>query len=147
MAEVVANCRKSFGVSLRMCYHCTVFKRYLSVFLVLLIISQTLVNVGIGVYYHINKTYITQKLCENRSNPKLHCNGHCYLSKQLKKAEEGAKKQAQNFFKEKDEIITTDIKILPEKHFPNYTVTQFKTTATSLYFSDNYKRLIKPPTV
>jgi hypothetical protein len=36
--------------------------------------------------YAINKEYITKNLCENRSKPKLNCNGKCHLMKQLKKA-------------------------------------------------------------
>lgn len=38
--------------------------------------------------YHINKKSITEKYCENRDKPQMHCNGHCYLAKQLKQAEE-----------------------------------------------------------
>lgn len=29
---------------------------------------------------------MAEKLCENKANPLLNCNGQCYLSKQLKKA-------------------------------------------------------------
>ena len=41
--------------------------------------------------YAINKEYISKNLCENRSKPKLNCNGKCHLMKQLKKA--GAENQ------------------------------------------------------
>jgi hypothetical protein len=36
--------------------------------------------------YAINKEYISKNLCENRTKPKLNCNGKCHLMKQLKKA-------------------------------------------------------------
>lgn len=49
---------------------------------------------------------ITQKLCVNKNKPQLHCNGKCYLSKQLKKAAENEKKQSQSLL-EKDEMIST----------------------------------------
>lgn len=68
-------------------------------------LSQALVNVGIGVYYELNKEYIAQKLCENRTNPQLHCNGHCYLSKQLKKAEEGSNKSQSQSEKANEEVL------------------------------------------
>jgi hypothetical protein len=42
----------------------------------------TLVN------WKINQDEITEKYCENKSQPMLNCNGKCYLSKQLKKQEE-----------------------------------------------------------
>jgi hypothetical protein len=36
--------------------------------------------------YEINKKYIAEVLCENKDKPMMHCNGKCYLKKQLKKA-------------------------------------------------------------
>jgi len=36
------------------------------------------------VEYAINKSYIVQYLCENRDEPRLKCDGKCYLAKQLK---------------------------------------------------------------
>jgi hypothetical protein len=39
---------------------------------------------GTIAYYHANKDYIARVLCENRDKPQLHCNGQCYLAKQLK---------------------------------------------------------------
>jgi|SRR5436190_7564802 len=37
--------------------------------------------------YDINQQYISKELCLNKTNPSIHCNGHCYLSKQLAKEE------------------------------------------------------------
>ncbi len=61
-------------------------------------------------YYHINKEYISQKLCENRNNPAMHCNGHCFLSKQLKKAEERATKQSQSIKNQEEQVLVFDEK-------------------------------------
>ncbi len=36
--------------------------------------------------YIVNYNYIRTELCENRDKPEMHCNGKCYLKKQLKKA-------------------------------------------------------------
>lgn len=85
-------------------YVCPALKKLLVFFLTVSILSQALVNVCIVGYYHINKQYITEKLCVNKSKPSLGCNGHCYLSKQLQKAEDGERKQL-NILKEKDEIL------------------------------------------
>lgn len=38
--------------------------------------------------YQINKKEIAETRCENRDKPEMHCNGQCYLAKQLKKAEQ-----------------------------------------------------------
>jgi len=44
-------------------------------------------------------------LCINREKPMSTCNGKCYLSKQLKKAEEQEKKQAPTSKKERLEVV------------------------------------------
>ncbi|REC49033.1 hypothetical protein [Chryseobacterium pennipullorum] len=36
--------------------------------------------------YAVNYNYIVNTLCVNKSKPELHCNGKCYLSKELAKA-------------------------------------------------------------
>ena len=110
----------------------------------MLIISQMMVNVGIGVYYHINKEYITKQLCINKNNPSLHCNGHCYLSKQLKKAEEGEKQSTQSF-KEKDEIFSNEMYDVSIAYFPAYYVTHFALDNTAKPLAANSNALLKPP--
>jgi hypothetical protein len=35
--------------------------------------------------FELNKNYIARTLCVNRNKPFMHCNGHCYLNKQLQK--------------------------------------------------------------
>ena len=44
--------------------------------------------------YAINKDYIAKNLCENRSKPKLHCNGKCQLAKKLAAEEEQSSKSS-----------------------------------------------------
>jgi hypothetical protein len=38
--------------------------------------------------YSVNKSFITNHLCENRLKPEIHCAGKCYLNKQLAKSNE-----------------------------------------------------------
>ncbi len=38
--------------------------------------------------YAVNKNYIAKVLCVNKKKPELHCNGKCYLNRQLKKVNE-----------------------------------------------------------
>ena len=70
------------------------------------ILAQGMASLGLCAYYEINKKMIADKLCVNKSNPQMHCNGKCYLSRQLKKAEESEKRQSKSLI-EKDEIVTT----------------------------------------
>jgi hypothetical protein len=119
-------------------------KKLLAILLAFSILSQNLMNVAIGVYYHVNKEYISKQLCENRNNPQIHCNGHCYLSKQLQKAEHGEKQSAQ-LIKEKEEIIANPSESLPGQYFPTYTVHNFRAFNSDLYISFSPHALIKPP--
>ena len=121
-------------------------KKLLAIILAFSIISQNLVNVAIGVYYHVNKTYITQQLCENRNNPQIHCNGHCYLSKQLQKSEKGEKQSAQ-LIKEKEELITNQFENVPGQYIPTYSVNDLPAFVSALYVSISPRALIKPPSV
>lgn len=41
---------------------------------------------SLQISYELNKSYIASKLCVNRNSPEKHCNGKCYLNRQLKKA-------------------------------------------------------------
>lgn len=53
--------------------------------------------------YLLNKDVITNKFCENKSKPKLKCNGKCHLKKQLKEQEK-QEEQSKNSVKEINEI-------------------------------------------
>jgi hypothetical protein len=44
--------------------------------------------------YQANKDFITELFCINKSKPQLHCKGHCYLKKNLKKAREAEKQSS-----------------------------------------------------
>ena len=126
-------------------YICFALKKIVCIFVLVAILCQTFLNVGIGIYYHLNKTYITHQLCENRSNPKLHCNGHCYLSKQLKKAEEKENKSTQSV-KEKEEIISNNVSEFRITYLPSFNVTELRPANSVFFSSENEIPLLKPPT-
>jgi hypothetical protein len=119
-------------------------KKTIAIFLVFTLLSQVCVNVGIGIYYHINKAYIVQKLCENRNKPQLHCNGHCFLSKQLKKAEEGENKSAQ-LLKEKEEQLVNPTTSLSAINLPSVEIFRIRIRDYQLPTSPSANALIKPP--
>jgi hypothetical protein len=121
-----------------------ILKKALSIILAVLIIAQMMVNVGIGVYYHLNKEYIVNQLCINKNNPVMHCDGHCYLSKQLKKAEQGEKQSTQTF-KEKEEMFSNEHNGGSVSYFPSYSIIGFVQYSSSQPGADNYNSLIKPP--
>ena len=107
-------------------------KKLLSIVLMLAIIAQGTVSLAIYAYYAINKETIAKTLCVNKSKPMLHCQGKCYLSKQLKKAEENEKKQSQSL-REKDEVISFQLNSLAIAYIPTYhLVGLWGTTSISL---------------
>lgn len=54
----------------------------------------TLIKIGIVLDFKINQDFIAEMLCINRDEPMTTCNGTCYLTQQLQKAEEQEDKQA-----------------------------------------------------
>lgn len=40
-------------------------------------------NGVVWVHYELNKAYIAEKFCENKSKPELHCEGSCHVQKTL----------------------------------------------------------------
>lgn len=65
---------------------------------ILLVSCITIESTGKGgmlISYLANKKYITENFCINKSNQKLHCNGKCYLVKQLKQEEKKEQSPAQ----------------------------------------------------
>lgn len=49
---------------------------------------QCFSKLGVLINYEINKDYIASVLCVNRDKPEMHCEGQCYLRKQLHRDEQ-----------------------------------------------------------
>lgn len=56
----------------------------LSLFLITLVLAQPLSKVAVIVRFQWQKEYIVENLCVNRQNPSAHCDGKCYLARQLR---------------------------------------------------------------
>jgi hypothetical protein len=48
--------------------------------------------------YELRKDFIIKNYCVNKNRPEMHCDGKCYLAKQLEKAEQEDQKQATGNF-------------------------------------------------
>jgi len=68
-------------------------KKLSSYILLLCFVLQSTAQVWIVTSFYIQRDYIANNLCENRFEPIPICQGHCYLTKQLKENE----KQEQKF--------------------------------------------------
>ena len=62
-------------------------------------------------------------MCVNKDKPQLHCDGKCYLGKQLKNTEEDSKSAAIKLQKEKDELFKQNLEQLELS--PSFSVSFF----------------------
>lgn len=60
-------------------------KKIVAITLLLGVLLQMLSKLVIIGDYQLNKSYIAENLCENKSKPQMHCEGKCHLKKQLEK--------------------------------------------------------------
>ncbi|GGH13435.1 hypothetical protein GCM10007422_34060 [Pedobacter zeae] len=67
--------------------------RFVAIFLLFALIGCNFSRFFIYAGFEVNQKYISEKLCENKNRPWMHCNGKCFLMKKLKQAEEKEKKQ------------------------------------------------------
>ncbi|MCG8323549.1 MAG: hypothetical protein MI921_28900 [Cytophagales bacterium] len=79
-------------------------KQALSISLIFTLFLPTLNKLNVWIDFKINQEYIARVLCINKEEPITVCNGNCYLSEQLKKAEEDQQNQPRPFSQEKQEV-------------------------------------------
>ena len=72
--------------------------------MIIALMLPNLTKIGIFIDFKINQDFIAEVLCINKEKPMTMCNGKCYLSEQLKKAEEQEEKQAPTSKKERLEV-------------------------------------------
>lgn len=80
-----------------------VLKNTIVILLIVGLLSSSFSKLVVFSNYLLNKDVITNKFCENKSKPKLKCNGKCHLKKQLKEQEK-QEEQSKNSVKEINEI-------------------------------------------
>jgi len=90
-----------------------VLRRIFSFLLLLLFVSKLAYSLVWQVHYELNKADITARYCENKNRPELHCNGQCYLAKQLKKADAELQSKEQ----EQQQHLDLGAKIISEEYF------------------------------
>lgn len=76
------------------------FRRFISFFMILLVSFLCLKDWITVARFKANQSYVARYLCINRNNPKMKCNGKCFLMKKLKA---GQKQSNQNLPRQQDE--------------------------------------------
>ena len=121
-------------------------KKSIVVFFLFIFILQCGMKGIITIVFYFQQESITKTLCENRDKPKMHCNGKCYLAKQLKK-EEKKDKGIQKVNKEVVEFFM----ITPETYLYDLIFYHSKKEYTSISIEKKYDSmldsLLRPPIV
>ena len=105
-----------------------------------------MINLALCAYYQVNKKTIAATLCVNKNKPQMHCDGQCYLGKQLKKAEENEKRQNQSL-REKDEVITIYDQKIELSYIPSFSFVSYIGYYTDRVLTSPHLVLDQPPRV
>jgi hypothetical protein len=108
-----------------------------SSFFITLLLSKIAYSVFWQVNFYLNQKEIADKECENKNRPEMHCNGKCYLAKQLEKADSELESQ-----KDKQEGSFSHLKVIESSvYIPIsslvFQILNFKEDKSKLFF--NYK--------
>lgn len=80
------------------------FRRCIAILLIIALIASSFQRFFAYEGFQLNRSYITQNLCINKSRPWMHCNGRCYFMRKVKEAQQreaGNEREAQkNLFQE-----------------------------------------------
>jgi hypothetical protein len=107
------------------------------------------------VHYELNKAEITARYCENKNRPELHCNGQCYLAKQLQKADsalQAKEQEQQNHLDLGAKIFSEQFYLSNEAQFlalqPLFLQAQKETLSKTILYSFNYiQNCFHPPCI
>jgi len=97
------------------------------------------------VEYAVNYDYISDVLCINKNKPKLHCNGKCYLGKELAKNSSENSKSKNSTQKIIDCYIpveVSEVRTVAQRFFANPILTH-----TADYSYLYLKNIFRPPMV
>lgn len=122
-------------------------KRVFSLLMIIAILLPVSNEIGVFVDFKINQNFIAKVLCINRDNPKLMCNGKCFLAAKLKKIEEQEKKQTPITKKEIQErtLYCSAIPIYILRLSEVYLHKQKVTYRDEFYFSSFLSDIYRPP--
>ena len=126
-----------------------------SLLLVALFISKLVYGLIWQVHYELNKAEITARYCENKNRPELHCNGQCYLAKQLQKADsalQAKEQEQQNHLDLGAKIFSEQFYLSNEAQFlalqPLFVQAQKETLSKTILYSFNYiSNCFHPPCI
>ncbi len=93
------------------------------------------------VSYEMNVDYVTKTYCENRKNPKMHCNGKCHLVKEMKDEDKRESSSGTTIFEkyllllfsEEHQIALNKFFPTPNKYSSTYLIIPYSTYLSGVY--------------
>jgi hypothetical protein len=118
-------------------------KRLISLILLFSFITVNFSKLIILIHYQLNKTEITEKYCENKDKPTMHCCGKCHLKKALAQDDANQKSPAVPDIKNDIQLFGSPITI----HIYNNTdkAIQIITPYIEGYAFNAYSNVFHPP--
>ena len=122
-------------------------KRLTAIVLMLALVGANFSRYFVYAGFELNKKYIAETLCINKSKPWLHCNGRCYFMKKIRQAEDNEKKQSAkdnlnrleiSFFQQPFKIGFTAPKVISH-NYRNFAMYGYQYTSAYL------KAIFRPP--
>lgn len=96
--------------------------------------------------FYINQRAIVAQFCINKERPWMHCNGHCYLRKQIQNEQQQEEALADAWGKNEMFVSRVSIPGLPtDIYHESIIIDQFVSDKVSLHVRFIDKRLLKPP--
>jgi hypothetical protein len=99
-------------------------------------------RIGVYISFEINQEYIAAELCENKDKPEMHCDGNCYLAKQIQltdnqEQDEEAPLEVQRvpstlLFCEDIDISPLTFSLFPEEQIKHHYKPQFNSSVSHL---------------
>lgn len=125
-------------------------KRVIAYLLLTLISFKILIGPLVYLDFELRKDFIIKNLCESRFKPQLHCDGKCYLAKQLHKVAEDnaaneAQKQGENIKKVLEEVFDDSTSELTNYFTTRRTPSSMCVVLLNFYLSDFRSVLLQPP--
>ncbi|WP_343633690.1 hypothetical protein [Fluviicola sp.] len=111
----------------------------LSIIFVIALLWKDIAAFSWNVWFYNNQVELAAKYCVNKKKPMLHCDGKCFLAKQLKKLEQEEKKNQtvpKMPLKLKENVWNTDSPVITA--FEANTI-EFLSEKTSTFFYQNTK--------
>lgn len=123
-------------------------KNALTIFIVMATLFASLSKAFVVGAFLVNQANISKTLCENRNQPKKHCDGKCYLKKQMTKDEKKDKSSVPfsvNDLFQEFVWVNTPLESFTCNFYSEENSTSFFTEAEVFYIHFYYSEIPHPP--